>query len=247
VLQAEEPFTPIRPGGTRDPLQYDPKGYFVISLDRQPEQIIMRHYRPDHAPAHEMRGHSAGPMLLGLLREGLVTQLSHAGYLGEELAKAEAALRFDLRYDQDRPLRRREAPAAVAEATAPAEAPATAPDTAPPPPMPSILPPMTSAELDVAIPGSAINVALAITGLPAPDLLEGELLQADEAEPFSAYRRTGREIQVHWSPAIQFAMGEAVDLQIGALVRVRGTLGDLRRVDAERLVILTSVARIVET
>lgn len=43
-------------------------------------------------------------MLLGLLRDGLVTQLSHAGYLGEELAKAQTALKFGFRYDQDRPL-----------------------------------------------------------------------------------------------------------------------------------------------
>ena len=116
MVQPVEQFLPIRPGGTREPLQYDPKGYFVITLDREQEQLIIRHYLPDHSPAHEMRGHSAGSMLLGLLREGLVTQLSHAGYLGEELAKAEAALRFDLRYDQDRPLRRREALAATLEA-----------------------------------------------------------------------------------------------------------------------------------
>lgn len=242
MLQAEEQFTPIRPGGTREPLQYDPKGYFVITLDREQEQTIIRHYLPDHAPAHEMRGRTAGPMLLGLLREGLVTQLSHAGYLGEELAKAEAALRFDLRYDQDRPLRRREAPAATLEA--PAQA--TAPDPAAPPPMAPIMPPLTSAELAAAIPGMTVNVALAITGLPAPDLLDGELLQADEAEPFNAFRRTGQEVQVHWMPTTQIAMGEAADLQIGALVRVRGTLGERRRVDAERLVILTRVARIVE-
>jgi tetrahydromethanopterin S-methyltransferase subunit A len=44
-------------------------------------------------------------MLLGLLREGLVSQLSHAGYLGVDLAKAEATLRLDLRYEQDQPLR----------------------------------------------------------------------------------------------------------------------------------------------
>src|SRR5262249_35503541 len=99
MLQVDELFRSIRPGGTREPLQYDPKGYFVITLDREQEQIITRHYLPDHTPAHEMRGRSAGPMLLGLLREGLVKQLSHAGYLGEELAKAEAALRFDVRYD----------------------------------------------------------------------------------------------------------------------------------------------------
>jgi tetrahydromethanopterin S-methyltransferase subunit A len=247
MLQAEEQFTPIRPGGTREPLQYDPKGYFVITLDREQEQIIIRHYRPDHAPVHEMRGRSAGPMLLGLLREGLVTQLSHAGYLGEELAKAEAALRFDLRYDQDRPLRRREALAATLEATAPA------PDSAAPPPMAStmppmasIMPPLTATELAAATPGMTVNIALAITDLPAPDLLGGELLQADEAEPFGAFRRTEQEVQVRWSPTAQFAMGEAADLQIGALVRVRGTLGESRRIEAERLVILTNVARILE-
>jgi hypothetical protein len=41
-------------------------------------------------------------------------------------------------------------------------------------------------------------------------------------------------------------MGEAADLQVGALVRARGTLGDGRLIEAERLVILTHVARIVE-
>ncbi len=33
-------------------------------------------------------------MVLGLIRENLISQLSHAGYLGAELAKAEAALRL---------------------------------------------------------------------------------------------------------------------------------------------------------
>ncbi len=108
------------------------------------------------------------------------------------------------------------------------------------------MPPMTASELAAATVGLAINVALAITGLPAPDLLDGELLEADEAEPFSAYRRTGQEVQVRWPPTTQFAMGEAADLQLGALVRVRGTLGEGGLIEAERLVILTRVARIIE-
>jgi tetrahydromethanopterin S-methyltransferase subunit A len=242
MLQAVEQFTPIRPGGKREPLQYDPKGYFVITLDREQEQLIIRHYLPGHTPAHEMRARAAGSMLLGLLREGLVTQLSHAGYLGEELAKAEAALRFDLRYDQDRPLRRHETLSAPLET--PAQAPAT--DAAAPPPMAAIMPPMTAAELAAATPGMAVNVALAITGLPTPELLNGELLQADEAEPFSAFRRIGQEIQVRWSPTTQFAMGEGSDLHVGALVRVRGALDERRLIEAERLVILTHVARVIE-
>ncbi len=97
-----ERFVTIRPGGQREPLRYDPKGYFVISVDTDEKEIVLRHYLPNHTPAHEMRGRGATSMLLGLLREGLVTQLSHAGYLGEELAKAQTALQFGLRYDQER-------------------------------------------------------------------------------------------------------------------------------------------------
>jgi tetrahydromethanopterin S-methyltransferase subunit A len=100
-------FQPIRPGGRREPLAYDPKGFYVIGVDRSAKEIWLRHYRPDSTPAHEMRGRSAEAMLLGLLREDLVSQLSHAGYLGGELAKAEAALRLDLRYEQDQPLRQK--------------------------------------------------------------------------------------------------------------------------------------------
>src|SRR5215831_5053683 len=98
-------FALIAPGGRREPLRYDPKGYFVISVDRPVSQIVVRHHLPDHAPAHEMRGRTGSSILLGLIRERLVSQLSHAGYLGAELAKAEAALRLGLRYAQDRPLR----------------------------------------------------------------------------------------------------------------------------------------------
>jgi len=44
-------------------------------------------------------------MQLGLVRED-ISQLSHAGYPGTALAKAKAALRLDLRYEQDQVLRR---------------------------------------------------------------------------------------------------------------------------------------------
>ena len=99
-------FTVIRPGGHRESLEYDPKGFFVITVDRDAHKMVVRHYAPDNTPRHVMRGHNAEAMLLGLLHEGLVSQHSHAGYLGKELAKAEAALKLDLRYEQDQPLRK---------------------------------------------------------------------------------------------------------------------------------------------
>src|SRR5712692_3184255 len=89
----QEEFVSIRPGGQREPLLYDPKGYFVITIVTEQRENLLR----DYLPAHEMRGRGATSMLLGLLRDGLVTQLSHAGYLGEELAKAQTALQFGLR------------------------------------------------------------------------------------------------------------------------------------------------------
>src|SRR5712664_4869903 len=104
----QEEFVSIRPGGQREPLLYDPKGYFVITIEPEQKEILLRHYLADHTPAHEMWGRGATSMLLGLLRDGLVTQLSHAGYLGEELAKAQIALQLGLRYDQDRLLSPRE-------------------------------------------------------------------------------------------------------------------------------------------
>lgn len=246
----EERFTPIRPGGVREPLQYDPKGYFVITLDREAEQIVLRHYLPDHTPAHEMRGRSAGPMLLGLLREGLVSQLSHAGYLGEELAKAQAALGLGLRYDQDRPLRPREGAAekspAEAQATQDAPAPASMPGKMPAG-MPAIAPPLTWAELQARAPGAVVDVALAVSDLPGAELLGGEYLEPDAAEPFGVFRRTPERIQVRWTGETRIAMGGPEDVRVGALLRAHGTLGEGRQVvDAERLVILTRVGRVVE-
>jgi tetrahydromethanopterin S-methyltransferase subunit A len=113
----EEHFIRLKPGGKREALAYDPKGFFIITLNREGNEIIVRHYLPDNIPAHEMRGRSAESLLLGLQREKLISQLSHAGYLGSELAKAEAALRFGWYYEQDRPLRPT-GPTSVAQKTA---------------------------------------------------------------------------------------------------------------------------------
>lgn len=97
-------FAVVRPGGRREPLAYDPKGFFVITIEPGSREIEVLHYLPDNTPGHRIRGHSAEAILFGLIREGLISQLSHAGYLGAELAKAETALRLGLEYRQDRPL-----------------------------------------------------------------------------------------------------------------------------------------------
>jgi tetrahydromethanopterin S-methyltransferase subunit A len=104
--EADSQFKPLRPGGHRQPLVYDPNGFYIIQVDHVRREIVVRHYLNDHTPAHIMRGRFAEPILLGLIREGLVTQLSHAGYLGVELTKAETALKLGKKYEQDKPVGR---------------------------------------------------------------------------------------------------------------------------------------------
>jgi tetrahydromethanopterin S-methyltransferase subunit A len=103
---AQPAFKRIAAGGHREPIGYDPRGFFIITLDAGAGEIVCQHYSADHAPWHEIRSHSAERILLGLLRADLVSQLSHAGYLGAELAKAETALRLGLVYEQDKVLLR---------------------------------------------------------------------------------------------------------------------------------------------
>jgi len=227
-LQAN--FTPIKPGGQREPLIYDPKGYFVITLDRSAGQIILRHYLPDHTPAHEMRGRTAESMLLGLIREGLVSQLSHAGYLGGELAKAEAALRLGVRvrYEQDRPLRR-DTPPEEAEAPAMPAAPSKA---------------ASWDQLSSTPLGQRVDVVIEVTALPEEHLLEGTQAEPSEEDPWRSFRRTEHALHIRWSSATQVAMGNPQHFQPGALLRAKGTLRLRDEVEAEGIAVLTKVATI---
>jgi hypothetical protein len=88
----------------RRPISDGEDGFFVIELDRATQKIIIRHYWPDLAPGYRAAGSSAERLLLRIPEAGLATDAAHAGYLGGELAKAEAALRLGLHFEQDRPL-----------------------------------------------------------------------------------------------------------------------------------------------
>lgn len=101
----DKQFAELHPGGKRVPVNYDEKGFFVITMDVSIKQIIVKHYYSDNRPGYIIRGHSAEPIILALINNNLISQLSHAGYLGKELAKAELALKNNMSYEQDRPLK----------------------------------------------------------------------------------------------------------------------------------------------
>ena len=67
----------------------------------------MEQHSPQHLLLRVVEGRGAEEICHTIVRLGQLTLLAHAAYLGRELAKAEAALTFDLEYEQDRPLVRR--------------------------------------------------------------------------------------------------------------------------------------------
>lgn len=226
-------FTPIAPGGRREPLRYDPRGYFVIALDRPADRIVIRHYRQDHTPAHEMRARSGSPILLGLIREGLVSQLSHAGYLGAELARAEAALRLGLRYAQDRPLR-----SDAAEGGGP--------ERGGQPPVPAMTAPLDAEHLAQVAPGEQVQLVARIEEVGEDGTLAGVLL--DPVEPGSgprSYRPSEMPVQVRHTEVTRVAMGSRDDLVAGAVLRIRGELRESGQVVAEAIAVLTGVVTVL--
>jgi tetrahydromethanopterin S-methyltransferase subunit A len=239
---AGESFTSIRPGGQREPLIYDPKGYFVISIDRDQKELILRHYLPDHTPAHEMHGRGATSMLLGLLRDGLVTQLSHAGYLGEELAKAQTALQFGLRYDQDRLLRPSDSPGAISPQTIGSEKQSTTPPQAPP--KRSFVEVSTLKQLETIAPNTDVDLFLSVTDLPREHVLGGIFVEPDMTGASRVLRGTAQRIEIEWSAASRLVMGGAEHLVVGAILRVVGKFDENNLVHGEQIIVLTRVEKL---
>ncbi len=82
----------------------DPQGMFLVGIRRETGEIILDHYSSDRRYLRTVKGVSAEAICHTLVREGLLTELSHAAYLGREVAKAEEALRWGLEFEQDRAL-----------------------------------------------------------------------------------------------------------------------------------------------
>lgn len=87
---------------------FDPRGNFIIKLDRKARKIIIDHYTPQQQKIDsfefELTNKSYWDILNKIMEKGIVSSLVHAADIGAELAKAELALRYGLKYSQDDPL-----------------------------------------------------------------------------------------------------------------------------------------------
>jgi tetrahydromethanopterin S-methyltransferase subunit A len=82
--------------------EMDPAGYFVIIPDARRQVVVVEHYAYDNKLQHVVEGVASRDIYRTLIDAGWVRQLSHAAYLGRELAAAELSLRHGFTYVQDK-------------------------------------------------------------------------------------------------------------------------------------------------
>ena len=87
----------------------DPKGYFLIAIDREDNFIRVGYCKftklgnnPVNDMVAEIKGKNALEIVNTLVREKFISTLQHAADMGIELHKAEIALKFNLKYIQDK-------------------------------------------------------------------------------------------------------------------------------------------------
>lgn len=93
-------------------MTFDEKGFFVIMVKE--EKIIVEHYLNVQKEGNlEIETGNLNKIITGtssksicdtIIKEGLISRLDHAAYLGRELQKAEIALENNLEYEQCEPI-----------------------------------------------------------------------------------------------------------------------------------------------
>lgn len=84
-----------------DRLVLDPAGYFVIFPDARRRILVVEHYRNEGVLDRVLEGRIPADLCATAIELGLLTRLDHAAYLGQELARADHALRTGEPFAQD--------------------------------------------------------------------------------------------------------------------------------------------------
>ena len=89
----------------------DPKGYFLIRLDKKKNFIQVgycKFTRLGNSPINDMvaiiKGKTGIEIVNSLIREKFISTLQHAADMGIELHKAELSLKYGFKYIQDKDL-----------------------------------------------------------------------------------------------------------------------------------------------
>jgi tetrahydromethanopterin S-methyltransferase subunit A len=82
----------------------DPKGYFLIRVNKKKKKIELAHCRKDNIIEMVIEGKIPQEIYFTAIEKNLLSRKDHAAYLGKELEKAYLALKFNLAYVQDEEL-----------------------------------------------------------------------------------------------------------------------------------------------
>jgi tetrahydromethanopterin S-methyltransferase subunit A len=93
--------TTLTAAESADTVNMDKAGYFVVVPLSDRHAINVEHYAYDDTLLHVIEGPSARALYQTIIAQQWVSELSHAAYLGKELAKAELALQYGFKYVQD--------------------------------------------------------------------------------------------------------------------------------------------------
>ena len=90
----------------------DPKGYFLIGVDRKKNFIQVgycKFTKLENSPVNDMvaviKGKTAIEIVNTLIKQKYISSLQHAADMGIELHKAELSLKYGFKYIQDKDLR----------------------------------------------------------------------------------------------------------------------------------------------
>jgi tetrahydromethanopterin S-methyltransferase subunit A len=80
-------------------IKLDKAGYFVVNIEDG--VILVEHYSYKEKFLHIIEGTEARSIYLTIVRNGWVSKLDHAAYVGKELSKAELSIEHGFKYLQD--------------------------------------------------------------------------------------------------------------------------------------------------
>jgi len=82
-------------------VKLDKAGYFVIIPSKKDGNLLVEHYSYDNKLLRKIEGKSSRDLYFTIIENNWVTELSHAAYLGKELAKAELSMKKGFKFVQD--------------------------------------------------------------------------------------------------------------------------------------------------
>jgi tetrahydromethanopterin S-methyltransferase subunit A len=82
-------------------VKLDKAGYFVIIPSKKDGNILVEHYSYDNKLLRKIEGKNSRDIYFTIIHNNWVSELSHAAYLGKELARAEQSLKKGFKYVQD--------------------------------------------------------------------------------------------------------------------------------------------------